>query len=231
MAVDTDDTAAGTVRHARTTVRPDKATAVAEIAEAFRGSSAAVLTEYRGLTVSQISALRTALGADTTYSVVKNTLTRIAAADAGVTGVDALLEGPTAVAFIAGEPVAAAKVLREFAKTHPVLVVKGGVMDGRAMTADEVRRLADLESREVLLAKMAGALLASLSNAVYLLNAPLAQAARVLGALQSKAESELSVLQASTPSATDAPDAPEAPSAPPATDGADAAGSDSTPTA
>ncbi len=102
MAVDTADTGAGTVRHARATVRPEKATAVAEIAEAFRGSSAAVLTEYRGLTVSQISALRTALGADTTYSVVKNTLTRIAAADAGVTGVDALLEGPTAVAFIAG---------------------------------------------------------------------------------------------------------------------------------
>ena len=239
MAVDTADSSAGTVRHARATVRPEKAAAVAEIAAAFRGSSAAVLTEYRGLTVSQITALRTALGADTTYSVVKNTLTRIAAADAGLAGVEALLEGPTAVAFIGGEPVAAAKVLRDFAKTHPVLVVKGGVMDGRAITADEVRRLADLESREVLLGKMAGALLASLSNAVYLLNAPLAQAARVLGALQSKAEEDPTVLRAAAPAAAPAaaeaapeaaaPEAPAAADAPPAPDGA--AGSDSTPTA
>jgi large subunit ribosomal protein L10 len=197
VAVDTrGDTAGdtGTITHARSTVRPDKAAAVAQIAESFRSSTAAVLTEYRGLTVAQISELRIALGSDTTYSVVKNTLTKIAAVDAGVPGIESLLQGPTAVAFIAGEPVQAAKALRDFAKAHPVLVVKGGVMDGKAITAEEIRKLADLESREVLLGKMAGALLASLSNAVYLLNAPLVQAARVLGALQAKAESDPSVL-------------------------------------
>lgn len=193
MAVDTD-TGADTVQHARATVRPDKAAAVAEIVEAFHGSSAAVLTEYRGLTVKQLNDLRTALGADTTYSVVKNTLTKIAAADAGIDGVEALLEGPTAVAFIGGEPVEAAKALRDFAKANPALVVKGGVMEGKTLTVDDVRKLADLESREVLLGKMAGALLASLSNAVYLFNAPLAQTARLAGALQAKATEDPSVI-------------------------------------
>ena len=191
MAVDTAD---AQTEHKRATVRPEKAAAVAEIAEAFRGSSAAVLTEYRGLSVKQISDLRVALGADTTYSVVKNTLTKIAAADAGVTGIDALLEGPTAVAFIQGEPVQAAKALRDFAKANPVLIVKGGVMDGRTISAEEIAKLASLESREVLLGKMAGALLASLTNAARLFNAPLAQAARVVGALQAKAEADPSGL-------------------------------------
>ena len=193
MAVDTADAGTST-EHKRATVRPEKAADVAEIAEAFRGATAAVLTEYRGLSVKQISDLRVALGADTTYSVVKNTLTKIAAADAGVTGIDALLQGPTAIAFIQGEPVQAAKALRDFAKANPVLVVKGGVMDGRALSPAEIAKLASLESREVLLAKMAGALLASLSNAASLFNAPLAQAARVLGALQAKAEADPSVL-------------------------------------
>ena len=209
MAVDTADAGTST-EHKRATVRPEKAAAVAEIAEAFRGATAAVLTEYRGLSVKQISDLRVALGADTTYSVVKNTLTKIAAADAGVTGLDALLVGPTAVAFIKGEPVQAAKALRDFAKANPVLIVKGGVMDGRALSPEEIAKLASLESREVLLAKMAGALLASLSNAVYLLNAPLAQAARVLGALQVKAEADPSVLGggAGTPAPAAAADEP-----------------------
>lgn len=225
MSVTTDDSAdAVTVpaRHARATVRPEKADVVAELAEAFRGASAAVLTEYRGLTVKQISDLRVALGADTSYAVVKNTLTKIAAANAGLEGVDALLTGPTAVAFVKGEPVDAAKALRDFAKAHPALVVKGGVMDGKAMTAEDVRKLADLESREVLLGKMAGALLASLSNAVYLFNAPLAQAARLVGALEAKATEDPSVLKggAGTPApaadqapeaaADEAPEAPEA---------------------
>lgn len=217
MAVETasPDTAetAAPQEHKRATVRPDKAETVAELAEAFRGSAAAVLTEYRGLSVKQISELRRALGADTTYSVVKNTLTTIAAKDAGLEGLDALLSGPTAVAFVKGDPVEAAKGLRDFAKANPVLVVKGGVMDGKALTADEVRKLADLESREVLLGKLAGAMLASLSQAVYLLNAPLAQAARLAGALQAKAEQDPSVLRggAGTPAAVaDAP-AAEAP--------------------
>jgi large subunit ribosomal protein L10 len=213
MAVDTAD---AQTEHKRATVRPEKAAAVAEIAEAFRGSSAAVLTEYRGLSVKQISDLRVALGADTTYSVVKNTLTKIAAADAGVTGIDALLEGPTAVAFIQGEPVQAAKALRDFAKANPVLIVKGGVMDGRTISAEEIAKLASLESREVLLGKMAGALLASLTNAARLFNAPLAQAARVVGALQAKAEADPSVLgggagtPAPTPAAEETTEAPAA---------------------
>jgi large subunit ribosomal protein L10 len=192
-------------QHKRATVRPDKAGVVAELAEAFRGSSAAVLTEYRGLTVKQITELRRALGADTSYSIVKNSLTSIAAKDAGLEGLDDLLTGPTAVAFVGGDPVEAAKSLRDFAKANPVLVVKGGVMDGRAMTADEVRRLADLESREVLLGKLAGGLLASLSQAVYLLNAPLAQAARLAGALQQKATEDPSVIGGAGTAAADSP--------------------------
>ena len=215
MSVTTDDSADTAVQHKRATVRPEKADVVAELAEAFRGASAAVLTEYRGLTVKQISDLRTALGADTSYAVVKNTLTKIAAADAGLEGVEALLTGPTAVAFIKGEPVDAAKALRDFAKAHPALVVKGGVMDGKALSADEVRKLADLESREVLLGKMAGALLASLSNAVYLFNAPLAQAARLVGALEAKATEDPSILKGGAgtpaPAAEEAPAADEAP--------------------
>ena len=194
--------------HKRATVRPDKADAVAELAEAFRSSSAAVLTEYRGLSVKQVTALRVALGADTTYAVVKNTLTRLAAVDAGLEGLDELLVGPTAVAFVKGEPVDAAKALRDFGRTNPALVVKGGVMDGRPLTADEVRRLADLESREVLLAKMAGAMKASLSQAVYLFNAPLQQVARVAGALQAKAEQDPSVLGGGAGAPAAAPEAP-----------------------
>jgi large subunit ribosomal protein L10 len=118
-------------------------------------------------------------------------------------GVDALLTGPTAVAFINGEPVEAAKALRDFARANPALVVKGGVMDGRALTADEVRKLADLESREVLLGKMAGALLASLSNAVRLFNEPLAKTARLAGALQDKAAQDPSVIGGAGTAATD----------------------------
>ena len=182
------------VEHKRATVRPDKGDTVAELTESFTSSSAAVLTEYRGLTVKQITDLRVALGADTTYAVVKNTLTKIAAQNAGLSGLDVLLAGPTAVAFVSGDPVNAAKALRDFAKANPALVVKGGVMDGKALSADEIKKLADLESREVLLSKMAGALKASLTNAVYLFAAPLSQAARALGALEAKAAADPSVL-------------------------------------
>ena len=182
------------VEHKRATVRPDKGDTVAQLTESFTSSSAAVLTEYRGLTVKQITDLRVALGADTTYAVVKNTLTKIAAGNAGLEGLDVLLAGPTAVAFVSGDPVTAAKALRDFAKANPALVVKGGIMDGKPLTADEIKKLADLESRDVLLAKMAGALKASLTNAVYLLAAPLAQAARALGALEAKAAVDPSVL-------------------------------------
>ena len=158
--------------------RPDKAAAVAEIVDSFNDSSGAVLTEYRGLTVKQLQELRRVLGENAHYAVVKNTLTKIAAKQAGVDGVDDLLNGPTAIAFINGDLVEAAKGLRDFAKANPALVVKGGYVDGAPMGAAEIAKLADLESREVLLGKLAGAMLASLSQAVYLLNAPLSQAAR-----------------------------------------------------
>ena len=189
--------------HTRATVHPEKADVVAELAEAFRVSSAAVLTEYRGLTVKQLQELRRAMGADTTYSVTKNTLTKLAAQAAGLTGLDSLLTGPTAVAFVKGDPVVAAKGLRDFGKANPALVVKGGVLDGKTLSTDEIRKLADLESREVLLAKLAGAMKASLSQAVYLFNAPLSQVARLAGALQAKAEADPSVLKggAGTPAA------------------------------
>jgi large subunit ribosomal protein L10 len=205
MAVDAAEGTAP-VAHKRATVRPDKAEAVAELATAFRTATAAVLTEYRGLSVKQVTALRVALGADTTYSVVKNTLTKLAAVDAGLDGLDAMLSGPTAVAFVNGEPVEAAKALRDYARTNPQLVVKGGVLDGKPLTADEIRRLADLESREVLLAKMAGALKASLTNAVYLFNAPLQQTARLAAALQAKAEEDPSIIGgAGTPAVDSTP--------------------------
>jgi large subunit ribosomal protein L10 len=191
------DTASGTaVTHTRATVHPEKADVVAELAEAFRVSTAAVLTEYRGLTVKQLQELRRAMGADTTYSVTKNTLTKLAAQAAGLTGLDSLLSGPTAVAFVKGDPVLAAKGLRDFGKANPALIVKGGVLDGKTLSTDEIRKLADLESREVLLAKLAGAMKASLTQAVYLFNAPLAQTARLVGALQAKVEAEAPVAEA-----------------------------------
>jgi large subunit ribosomal protein L10 len=174
--------------------RPDKAAAVAEIVDSFNDSTGAVLTEYRGLTVKQLQDLRRALGENANYAVVKNTLTKIAAKQAGVDGVDDLLNGPTAIAFINGDLVEAAKGLRDFAKANPALVVKGGYVDGAPMGAAEIAKLADLESREVLLGKLAGAMLASLSQAVYLFNAPLAQAARVVGALEAKAQQDPSIL-------------------------------------
>ena len=175
--------------------RPDKAAAVAEIVESFNDSSGAVLTDYRGLTVKQLQDLRRALGENAHYAVVKNTLTKIAAQEAGVEGFDDLLKGPTAIAFINGDLVEAAKGLRDFAKANPALIVKGGFVDGAPMGAAEIAKLADLESREVLLGKLAGAMLASLSQAVYLLNAPLAQAARLAGALQAKAEEDPTILK------------------------------------
>jgi large subunit ribosomal protein L10 len=168
--------------------RSDKTAAVAEIVDAFRASSAAVLTEYRGLTVSQLTELRRSMGSSAKYTVVKNTLTKIAAQEAGLTGLDELLNGPTAVAFISGDPVEAAKGLRDFSKANPLLIIKGGVLDGAPVTTAEINRLADLESREVLLAKLAGAMNGSLVKAVTLLSAPLSKAARLLEALRQQRE-------------------------------------------
>jgi large subunit ribosomal protein L10 len=170
--------------------RAEKQAAVAEIVDSFNDAAGAVLTEYRGLTVKQLQELRRSLGANANYAVVKNTLAKLAAKDAGIDGFEDLLTGPTAIAFIKGDVVEAAKGLRDFAKANPTLVIKGGVLDGKPLDAREVAKLADLESREVLLGKLAGAMLASLSQAVYLLNAPLAQAARLAGALQAKRAEE-----------------------------------------
>ena len=187
--------------------RPDKAAAVAELTESFRESSAAVLTEYRGLTVAQLKELRRSLAGNATYAVVKNTLTKIAAREAGVETLEPMLQGPSAVAFVTGDPVVVAKGLRDFAKAHPLLVVKGGVLDGRPLTADEVRKLADLESREVLLAKLAGGLNAPAQKLASTLAAPLSTFARVLGALEAKAKADPSILGggAGTPAADDTP--------------------------
>jgi large subunit ribosomal protein L10 len=170
--------------------RAEKQAAVAEIVDSFNGAAGAVLTEYRGLTVKQLQDLRRSLGANASYAVVKNTLAKLAAKDAGIEGFDDLLTGPTAIAFINGDVVEAAKGLRDFAKANPSLVIKGGVLDGKPLDAAEVAKLADLESREVLLGKLAGAMLASLSQAVYLFNAPLAQVARLAGALEAKRAEE-----------------------------------------
>jgi large subunit ribosomal protein L10 len=201
--------------------RAEKQAAVAEIVESFNGSAGAVLTEYRGLTVKQLQELRRSLGANANYAVVKNTLAKLAAKDAGIDGFDDLLTGPTAIAFINGDVVEAAKGLRDFAKANPTLVIKGGVLDGKPLDAAEVAKLADLESREVLLGKLAGAMLASLSQAVYLLNAPLAQAARLAGALQAKRAEEagqdptdLDAGGAGAPAAAEEADVAEATEAP-----------------
>ena len=151
--------------------RPDKAAAVAELTEDFRSANATVLTEYRGLSVTSMKELRRALGSDTKYSVVKNTLTRIAAKDAGVDIDPPLLTGPSAVAFSKGDPIDAAKILKNFSKENPFLVIKGGIFEGKSVTVAEIMKLADLESREVLLSKLAGAMKGSLAKAIRTIDA------------------------------------------------------------
>ena len=166
-----------------------KDASVAELTKHFEDSTAVLLTEYRGLTVAELKELRNSIRQDAEYAVVKNTLTKIAANKAGISTLDDDLKGPSAIAFVHGDPVTVAKGLRAFAKAHPLLVIKGGYFDGAALTADEVNKLADLESREVLLAKLAGAMKASLFGAAYLFNAPLSKAVRTVDALREKQES------------------------------------------
>ena len=174
--------------------RADKAASVAEMTEEFRASNAALLTDYRGLTVGQLKQLRRSLGPDTTYAVVKNTLSKIAAKDAGVAGFDDLLVGPTAIAFIKGDAVAAAKGLDTFAKENPLLIIKGGIMDGKVLSADDVKKLAKLESREVLLSKVAGAANAAMAKAAALFQAPLSKTARTVEALRVAAAANPSLI-------------------------------------
>jgi large subunit ribosomal protein L10 len=188
----------------------DKATAVADIAEQFRASTATVITEYRGLSVANLADLRRSLAGSATYSVAKNTLIKRAALEAGIEGLDELFVGPTAIAFVSGEAVDAAKAIKTFAKEHKALVIKGGYMDGHALTVAEVERIADLESREVLLAKLAGAMKANLSKAAGLFNAPALQVARLAAALQEKRAAEEPAAPAEAPAEAAAPEAPAA---------------------
>ena len=171
--------------------RPDKTSAVAELAEDFRTANATVLTEYRGLSVTSMKELRRALGSTTKYSVVKNTLTKIAAKDAGVEIADDLLTGPSAVAFIKGDPIDAAKSLRDFAKENPFLVIKGGIYEGKSVTPAEIMQLANLESREVLLAKLAGAMKGSLAKAARSFDALRIKMEAVSGPIADNAKSEV----------------------------------------
>jgi len=196
--------------------RPDKAATVAELTEAFSNSAAAVLTEYRGLTVKDLKELRRSLGENATYAVAKNTLTTIAAREAGIEGIEDSLTGPTAIAFVSGDIAAATKGLRDFAKANPSLAIKGGVLEGKFLDAKAVLKLADLESREVLLAKLAGAMQANLAKAAYMLAAPLAKGARVLGALQTAAEANPSLIggAGSAPVADTTDETPAAEAAP-----------------
>ena len=170
--------------------KDDKATAVADITEQFRSSTATLVTEYRGLTVANLAELRRSLSGHATYTVAKNTLVKRAAAEAGIDGMDDLFAGPTAIAFVTGEAVDAAKAIKKFAKDHKALVIKGGYMDGHSLTVAEVERIADLESREVLLAKLAGAMKGNMSKAAALFVAPASQMARLAAALQEKKAGE-----------------------------------------
>ena len=174
--------------------RSDKVAAVAELTDRFSSSAGVVLTEYRGLSVKALMQLRRSLGDDASYAISKNTLTTIAAHEAGLDAIEEQLVGPTAIAFINGDPVVVAKGLRDFARTNPELVIKGGVLDGKFMTPEDVRKLADLESREVLLAKVAGALQGVLQQAISLVSAPLSQTARLFAALEQAAGENPSLL-------------------------------------
>ena len=182
----------------------EKVAAVAELTERFRGSSGAVLTEYRGLTVAQFAELRRTLGDNATFAVVKNTLTKLAVTEAGLSDqLSSLLAGPSAVAFVEGDVVEAAKGLRDFSRANPLLVIKGGVLDGKAITPAEVIRLADVEPREVLLAKLAGALKATQARAAGSFNALPAQMAQLADALRAKLEAAAAPGPADAPAAAD----------------------------
>ncbi|GAA1146753.1 50S ribosomal protein L10 [Nesterenkonia lutea] len=167
---------------------PEKAAAVEELKELFNNSTAAVLTEYRGLSVGQLQTLRRSVRENAHYAVVKNTLTEIAARELGIDAFEGKMSGPSAIAFVHGDAVDVAKSLRDFAKSNPALIVKGGYMDGAALDEAGVKQLADLESREVLLSKMAGALIGVQSKAASLFQAPLSKAVRTVEALRVQQE-------------------------------------------
>jgi large subunit ribosomal protein L10 len=197
----------------------EKVAAVAELAERFQTSNGAVLANYRGLTVAQLAELRRALNRHANFAVVKNTLTKIAATEAGVADqIGDLLTGPSAIAFVNGDVVEAAKGLRDFAKANPALEIKGGIIDGKSMTPAEIDRLADLESRDVLLAMLAGAMKASMARAAATMAALPTQMARLAAALEAKRAAEAPAAEAAAPA--EAPAAEAAPAEAPAADAA-----------
>ena len=189
--------------------KADKATAVADIAEQFKAATATVVTEYRGLTVANLAELRRSLADSATYTVAKNTLVKRAAAEAGIEGLEELFAGPTAIAFVKGEAVDAAKAIKKFAKDHKALVIKGGYMDGHPLSVAEVERIADLESREVLLAKLAGAMKGNLAKAAGLFSAPASQMARLAAALQEKKAAGAGTASAESAESAESAAAPE----------------------
>ena len=193
--------------------RPDKTAAVAELTEDFKSADAIALTEYRGLTVGAMKTLRRSLGMETKYAVVKNTLTKIAAKNAGIEIDDSLLKGPSAVAFIKGDSIAAAKAFKEFQKENPLLVIKGGVFDGKAVTTAEIMKLADLESREVLLAKLAGAMKGTLSKAARTFDALRIKLEAGAPAVKAEEAAPAPVAEAAAPAVEEAAPAEAAPAA------------------
>ena len=194
--------------------RPDKEAAVAELTEDFRSSTATYLTEYRGLSVTSMKQLRRSLGADTKYSVVKNTLTKIAAKGAGVEISDDLLTGPSAIAFVKGDAIDAARNLKNFQKENPFLVIKGGIYEGKFVSTAEVMKLADLESREVLLSKLAGAMKGSLAKAARVFDALRIKMEAVSGPVANNAVSEVPAQVVSTEVVAEAQAAPVAEATP-----------------
>lgn len=191
--------------------RKDKAVTLEALEADFRDSSAVLLTEYRGLSVAAMKKLRRSLGDGATYVVAKNTLLKLAADRAGVEGLAPMLVGPSALAFVKGDAVDAAKAIKNFSKENAKLVIKGGFLDGKVLSAAEVQKLADLESREVLLAKLAGAMKAKMAQAAALFAAPASKTVRTIEALRAAAEADPSKIAGAGVAA--APVADEAPAA------------------
>ena len=193
--------------------RKDKAVTLEALEADFRDSSAVLLTEYRGLSVAALKKLRRSLGAEASYTVAKNTLMKLAAKRAGVEGLDALLVGPSALAFVKGDPVNAAKAIKNFAKENQKLVIKGGFLDGKVLDAKDVQKLADLESREVLLAKLAGAMKAKMAQAAAVFAAPASKTVRTIEALRVAAVADPSKIAGAGVAAAVVEEAPAAPAA------------------
>jgi large subunit ribosomal protein L10 len=190
--------------------KTEKVERVGDLKTRIEGSDALLLAEYRGLTVSDITALRRSLAeGGTRFSVVKNTLMKRAAADASVGEIEPLLEGPTAVAFVSGDPVAAAKRVVDAAKRFPTLILKGGYMDGHVLSADEAKALADLESRETMLSRVAGMVKAEMSRAAAMFGAAQSQFLSLLEAYKEKVPGEAATDATAPAASAPSDDSPE----------------------